>query len=286
MVEQVIQSLITNKHGTYVDCTFGAGGHSLAILEALGLKGRLTCLDKDVTSNDIARKIRSNDKRMSFIHDSFKNLKEHFELKSLDGVLLDLGISSNQLDDPKRGFSFQKLGPLDMRMDRSNKLSAEIWINNSSRKEIERVLRELGQEKKSKKIAEKICQRRQKKAIKTTKDLTDIVLSCKKRKSKKHPATDTFRAIRMIVNNELGELVEALEVVGKVLKKGGRLVVISFNSLEDRIVKRFIKGMGSSNKDLLFNLVGGKPLKPELKELKRNPRSRSAILRVAEKVVE
>jgi len=284
MVDQAISHLILNKKGSYVDCTFGTGGHTTAILNCLGPQGHLTCLDKDPCSDERAIKMSLSDKRMRFVNDSFSNLESYFELESLDGVLLDLGISTKQLDDPERGFSFQKLGPLDMRIDQTSSLSADFWINNSSKDEIEKVLREIGEERQSKKIAKLICNKRKEKAIKTTKDLSDIILSCKKRSSKIHPATNVFRAVRMRINHELEELNSVLGTVGEVLKIGGRLAVISFHSLEDRIVKRFIQGKDGAGIDSTFKLVGGKPIKPNQDEIKENPRSRSAIMRVAERV--
>ena len=283
MVEQVIKNLLLNKQGNYVDCTFGLGGHTSAILGSLGEKGHLTALDKDSFSDEMALKISLEDKRMRFINDSFGNIEKYFEKDSLDGVLLDLGISSSQLDDPKRGFSFKKLGPLDMRIDQTSSLSAEFWINNSSKEEIQRVLKEIGEERQSRKIASLICEQRLKKPIETTKDLLEIILYCKSRSSKRHPATNIFRAIRMRVNSELEELRSVLVGVGRVLKIGGRLVVISFHSLEDRITKRFIQGRDTEGIST-FKLVGGKPLKPGQNEINDNPRSRSAILRIAERV--
>ena len=284
MVQEVIKNLLINNQGNYVDCTFGQGGHTAAILKNLGEKGSLTALDKDPFSDEMALKISLKDKRMRFINDSFGNIDKHFEKESLDGALLDLGISSYQLDDPKRGFSFKKLGPLDMRIDQTSSLSAEFWLNNSSKEEIEKVFKEMGEEKQSRKIASLICEKRQKKPIKTTKDLLEIILFCKSKSTKRHPATNIFRAIRMRVNSELEELRSVLEGVGKVLKIGGRLVVISFHSIEDRTTKRFIQGRDTAGIKFNFKLVGGKPIKADPTEIIKNPRSRSAILRIAEKV--
>ena len=284
MVQEVIKNLLINNQGNYVDCTFGQGGHTAAILKNLGEKGSLTSLDKDPFSDEIALKISLEDKRMRFINDSFGNIERHFEKESLDGALLDLGISSYQLDDPKRGFSFKKLGPLDMRIDQTSSLSADFWINNSSKEEIEKVFKEMGEEKQSRKIASLICEKRQKKPIKTTKDLLEIILFCKNKSTKRHPATNIFRAIRMRVNSELEELQCVLKGVGKVLKIGGRLVVISFHSIEDRMTKRFIQGRDAEGIKFNFKLVGGKPIKPHPTEIFNNPRSRSAVLRIAEKV--
>ena len=284
MVEQVIRNLILNNKGNYVDCTFGMGGHTTSILKNLGPQGNLTSLDRDYYSCDLAKKISLKDKRMSFINDNFGNLESYFLENSLDGILLDLGISSSQLNDPDRGFSFQNPGPLDMRMDQSNPLSAEVWINNSSKSEIEKVFWEVGEEKQSRRIAKLICSKRLKNPIKTTEDLSKIILSCKGNSRRKHPATNIFRAIRMIVNSEIDELKKVLDAAGRILKIGGRLIVISFHSLEDRVVKRFIQGKDGAEMRSTFKLVGGKPIRPDLSEIKDNPKSRSAILRIGERV--
>ena len=283
MVEKVINNLILKKKGTYVDGTFGSGGHASAILKKLDAEGILTAFDRDENSKKIAESITSIDRRMRFFKDSFGNIENYFENQTLDGILLDLGISSGQLNDPERGFSFEIQGPLDMRMDQNSPLSAEDWLNNSSKNEIEKVLRILGEERFSKKIANYICLRRKRKPIQTTKDLVEIILTCKREGYRRHPATNAFRAIRMHVNSELEELHKLLSTVGRLLRLGGRLAVISFHSLEDRMVKRFIQGKDSIDDRSSFKLVSGKPMKPRFEEIKRNPRSRSAILRVAER---
>ena len=202
----------------------------------------------------------------------------------MDGILVDLGISSNQLDNPERGFSFRFKGPLDMRMSQSDKVSAETWINRSSKEEIARVLREVGEERHSRKISESICRERDLSPINTTQRLSEIVIASKSGRSKKHPATNVFRAIRMEVNSELQELQSLLVSAGKLLKEGGRLAVISFHSLEDRIVKRFVQGKSFEGQNFSFKNVGPKHFKPSQEEKIRNPRSRSAILRVVETV--
>jgi 16S rRNA (cytosine1402-N4)-methyltransferase len=202
----------------------------------------------------------------------------------LDGILVDLGISSSQLDNPKRGFSFQLNGPLDMRMSQSDKVSAETWINKSTKEEIAKVLWEVGEERHSRKISDSICRERELSPINTTKRLSEVILASKPRRSKKHPATNVFRAIRMEVNSELQELQSLLVSAGKLLKEGGRLAVISFHSLEDRIVKRFVQGKSLEGQNFSFKKVGSKHFKPSPEEVLRNPRSRSAILRVVERV--
>ena len=284
MVEQVITNLIADKKGNYVDCTFGLGGHASAILKKLDLEAKLTGIDRDPESLLKANEILEKDKRFSFINDKFSNIQNHFDPKSLDGILVDLGISSNQLDTPERGFSFQLKGPLDMRMSQSDKVSAETWINKSTKEEIAKVLWEIGEERHSRKISESICRERDLNPINTTQRLSEIIIASKPKRSKKHPATNVFRAIRMEVNSELQELQSLLISAGKLLKEGGRLAVISFHSLEDRIVKRFVQGKSLEGQNFSFTKVGPKHFKPNLEEVTRNPRSRSAILRVMEKV--
>ena len=284
MVDQVITNLVADKKGNYVDCTFGLGGHSFEILKKLDSDAKLTGIDRDPESLLKANKVLGKDKRFSFINDKFGNIQNHFGPKSLDGILVDLGISSDQLDNPERGFSFQLKGPLDMRMSQSDEVSAETWINKSSNKEIAKVFWEIGEERHSRKISESICRERDISPINTTQRLSEIIIASKPRRSKKHPATNIFRAIRMEVNSELQELQNLLISAGKLLKEGGRLAVISFHSLEDRIVKRFVQGKSLEGQNFSFKKVGPKHFKPNHEELLRNPRSRSAILRVVEKV--
>ena len=284
MVEEVLENLVFKNNGTYVDCTFGAGGHSLEILKKLDSFGSLVSFDKDIQATlDLSEEF-SGETRFKLINDSFSNIKKYFKNDSIDGVLIDLGISSTQLDDAKRGFSFQSDGPLDMRIDATKGITARDWINGASKKEIEDVLWNLGEERASRKIARKIVYSREKKSIETTKDLTDLILNSVHTKSKKHPATNSFRAIRMFINNEIQELKEALEASGDLLRSGGRLAVISFHSMEDRIVKRFFQGKDRVNSRVEFKYLKDKFLKPGSQEILNNPRSRSAILRVAEKI--
>ena len=284
MVEEVLENLVFKNNGTYVDCTFGAGGHSLEILKKLDSLGSLVSFDKDIQATlDLSEEF-SGETRFKLINDSFSNIKKYFKNDSIDGVLIDLGISSTQLDDARRGFSFQSDGPLDMRIDATKGITARDWINGASKKEIEDVLWNLGEERASRKIARKIVYSREKKSIETTKDLTDLILNSVHTKSKKHPATNSFRAIRMFINNEIQELKEALEASGDLLRSGGRLAVISFHSMEDRIVKRFFQGKDRVNSRVEFKYLKDKFLKPGSQEILNNPRSRSAILRVAEKI--
>ena len=285
MTEEVLGSLVLSKKGYYVDCTFGAGGHSSKILEKLNKDGKLLSMDKDRNATNLLAKEFTKDTRFKIINDSFSQLSLYVENETANGILIDLGISSTQLDNSERGFSFQLDGPLDMRIDNSQGVSAEEWINTVSKKEIEDVFWILGEDRFSRRIAKKICDTRIKNPIRTTKELSEIVLSAVSTRSKKHPATNIFRAIRMKINEELEELYKVLEASSYALCFGGRLAVISFHSMEDRIVKRFIQGKDRKNSSIRFSYTGDKYIKPTMEEIKRNPRSRSAILRVAEKVV-
>ncbi len=285
MTEEVLENLVLSKRGTYVDCTFGAGGHSLKVLKKLDQEGKLIAMDKDSYATSLTSEELVKDSRFKIINDSFSKLSSYVEKETVNGIIIDLGISSIQLNDPERGFSFQIDGPLDMRIDNLQGVSAEQWINTASKKEIEEVFWVLGEDRSSRKIAKKICDIRIKNPIRTTKELSEIVLSTVSRKSKKHPATNIFRAIRMKINEELEELYQVLEASSYALCFGGRLGVISFHSMEDRMVKRFIQGKDRKNSSIKFSYPGERFIKPTSEEINRNPRSRSAILRVAEKVM-
>ena len=284
MVDEVLENLVFKQNGKYVDCTFGAGGHSHAILKKIDRTGFLTSIEKDERATKNIPIEFKDDSRFQLIKDSFSNLRLFFEAEEIDGILIDLGISSTQLDDPLRGFSFQSNGPLDMRIDTTKGKTAAEWINSASKKEIEDVLWLLGQERASRRIALKICEFREKKPIESTKELADLIVSCVYKKTKKHPATNSFRAIRMFINNEIEELQKVLEAASYVLCCGGRLAVISFHSMEDRIVKRFFQGKDRIESKVKFEYMKDKFFKPTAEEISINPRSRSAILRVAEKV--
>ena len=284
MVDEVLENLVFKENGKYIDCTFGAGGHSSEILKKISESGALISIEKDEQATLNLSSYFTEDSRFRLINDSFSNIRNFFTDKEVDGILIDLGISSTQLDDPKRGFSFQSNGPLDMRIDTSRGKTAAEWVNNASKKEIEEVLWLLGQERASRKIADKICTSREKQPIKSTKELSNLITSCVYKKTKKHPATNSFRAIRMHINNEIQELQNVLEAASYVLCCGGRLAVISFHSMEDRIVKRFFQGKDRKESHIKFEYIEDKYLKPSIKEMSSNPRSRSAILRVAEKV--
>ena len=195
MTEEVLENLVLSEKGLYVDCTFGAGGHSSKILEKLNKEGKLLSMDKDINATNLITNEFKGDSRFKIINDSFSRLSLYVKNETVNGILVDLGISSTQLEDPERGFSFQLDGPLDMRIDNSKGISAEEWINTASKKEIEDVFWLLGEDRSSRKIAKKICDKRIKSPIKTTKDLSELILSAVSRQSKKHPATNIFLSL-------------------------------------------------------------------------------------------
>ena len=298
LLEEAVRALITNRDGTYVDCTYGRGGHSAAIAAALSSDGRLLVIDRDLAAVDHARQTFADDPRVIVQHGPFSRLKEFVEahgLETLDGVLMDLGVSSPQIDQGERGFSFQQSGPLDMRMDQGSGETAEAWIASASEEDITRVLKQYGEERFARRIARNIVAARTEEPISTTDRLVEIVeMSIPRREKHKHPATRTFQAIRIQVNRELEELETCLADVIELLKSGGRVVVISFHSLEDRLVKRFFRRLEKGD-DLPSRLpvrddqlnrkvrILGKPVKPSATEVADNRRARSSIMRIAEK---
>ena len=301
MLETVIKSLNILNNGTYVDCTFGRGGHSKNILEQIGKSGKLIAIDRDNDATKFAKKNFSGDQRFIFEKNNFSNIlsiiEKHVGNKKVNGIILDLGVSSPQLDDPNRGFSFMKDGPIDMRMDTSNNLTAKKWLEKADIEEISRVLKTYGEEKYSRRIAKSIKNAINKNNLHTTIDLSKIINECypKNKKYKKNPATRSFQAIRIFINKELQELEKILEDCLKIIAIGGRLVVISFHSLEDRIIKNFINehSLGKNIisklpvKNIKKNLSLKKikvPLKASDIEIKKNIRSRSAKIRVAERI--
>ena len=282
MINESIDSLMLNKSGAYLDCTFGLGGHSKEILKRLNSDGTLNSIDQDQTVIEYAKKIQ--DSRFKFQYSKFSKIGELFLNKKFDGILFDLGVSSLQLDDATRGFSFQKNGKLDMRMDQTNKVSALDWVNNAKEKEIADIFYYLGEERKSRLFAKRIIEKRKNELIESTEELAEIAFAGKKYgNSKKHPATNIFRAIRIFINNELEELKQALLASIDLLQDKGRLVVISFHSMEDRIVKNFLKGKLENIEFENSIKIIGKIIKPTQEEINLNPRSRSAVLRVGEK---
>lgn len=297
LLNEAVEALLSDPDGVYVDGTFGRGGHSRKVLEGLSDKGQLYGIDKDPRAIAVATELAEKDKRFSIHHGSFIELDEMLGDEKVDGVLLDLGVSSPQLDNPDRGFSFQKDGPLDMRMNTSQGESAADWINRAEEQEISRVIWEYGEDRFSRKIARAIVREREEAPITTTKRLASIIAGASfSREKNKHPATRAFQAIRIHINRELDDLVECLDKALEVLKPGGRLVVISFHSLEDRIAKRFIRKHAKGDElprwmpvteDQLNKRMRplGKAIKPSDAEIKANPRSRSAVMRVAEKLI-
>ena len=295
MLAEVLEGLRVQPEGTYLDGTFGRGGHAREVLARLGPKGRLLLMDRDPEAIASAQREFAADARVAIRHASFADLAQWPETEAgLDGVLLDLGVSSPQLDDPARGFSFQNEGPLDMRMDPTRGLSAAQWLAAADETEIADVLWRHGEERMSRRIARTIVERRQEHPLLTTRDLAELVArSIGHRERHKHPATRTFQALRIHVNDELGALPRGLEAACARLKPGGRLAVISFHSLEDRAVKQFIRGEVARpvRRGLPPPEVAPSPLQAIGKarfagdaELAANPRARSAVLRVAEKV--
>jgi 16S rRNA (cytosine1402-N4)-methyltransferase len=290
LLKEAIDFLAVKRGGTYLDATVGLGGHSYEIARRLGAPGHLIGFDKDPAALEIARgKLQAagwtdEDARRSLtlIHGSFAEVGERVAPASLDGILADLGVSSLQLGDPARGFSFQAEGPLDMRMNPMSGETAEQVVNHIDERELADVIYEFGEERRSRRIARAIVRSR---PIRTTKQLVEVVSaaarSMKWKHERIHPATRTFQALRIFVNRELDDLKALLEAAPRLLKPGGRLVVISFHSLEDRIVK---DAMREGAKDKHFRLLTKKPVLASEDEIDRNPRSRSAKMRAAERV--
>ncbi|MGZ4993204.1 MAG: 16S rRNA (cytosine(1402)-N(4))-methyltransferase RsmH [Methylobacter sp.] len=302
MFAEALQQLAIKEDGVYLDCTFGRGGHSQGILNLLGPSGRLLAFDRDLDAiNSSYAQAMLEDKRFSLKHTPFSELENIIASEGLtekvDGILMDLGVSSPQLDNPERGFSFLRDGPLDMRMDGNAGITAEQWLSTVDEKELVRVLFEYGEERFARRIARSIIEKRAIAPIATTRDLVKLIEDAVPVKEKhKHPATRSFQAIRIEINSELDELKAVLQQSGKVLRSGGRLVVISFHSLEDRIVKRFIRAESGAKYnpgklpvkevDIAKGILKktGRALKAGEQETSLNPRARSAIMRVAEKV--
>jgi len=298
LFDESIEALNIKPDGIYIDGTFGRGGHAQEILSRLGQSGRLYAFDKDPDAIRHSKEIFANEKRFVIVQDSFGNLKQNADLwgitHKVDGILLDLGVSSPQLDDASRGFSFLRDGPLDMRMNPDAGLSAAEWLAQEKESEIARVLKVYGEERYAKRIAKAIVKARDESEFTSTKQLADVVAAAHPAWEKhKHPATRAFQAIRIFINEELSDVELCLQQSLDVLTVGGRLAVISFHSLEDRIVKRFIqqnvKGdefpldlpvMNSALKQKLKKI--GKLITPSDQEIDKNPRARSAKLRVAE----
>jgi 16S rRNA (cytosine1402-N4)-methyltransferase len=296
MLAEAVDALAVKPGGVYLDGTFGRGGHAREVLKRLGAGGRLLLLDRDPQAIAMARAEFGQDPRVKVRHGSFADLAEWDATEGgLDGVLLDIGVSSPQLDDPQRGFSFQADAPLDMRMDTSQGESAAEFLARASEEAIADVLYNYGEERMSRRIARWIVERRADQPIRTTAELAELCARANpKREPGKHPATRTFQALRIAVNGELDALERGLAGAERRLKPGGRLVVISFHSLEDRIVKQFIRGRSQPpparrglpppvHAPLTLRALGNARL-PSDQEIERNPRARSAVLRVAERL--
>lgn len=303
LLEEVLQGLMIRDDGIYIDCTFGRGGHSRAMLQRLGDHGRVIAIDRDPEAIKAGMLLASEDRRFTIEQGPFSMLKEiagqHSLIGKVNGVLFDLGVSSPQLDNATRGFSFMREGPLDMRMDPASGISAADWLATASEQEMSDVFKRYGEERFARRIARAIAAARNITPIETTRQLAEIVRSAspRQRPGEKaiHPATRVFQAIRIYINDELGEVKKALDQVLEVLVPGGRLAVISFHSLEDRIVKRFMKKAAQGDDFPLGMPVPVAMLNPTLKiigrkirasdkEIASNPRARSAVLRVAEKI--
>ncbi len=302
LLDEAVEALAVRADGCYMDGTFGRGGHSRLILERLGPDGRLLGFDKDPLAIATGNALAAEDGRFVVVQRSFADLGEEAAARGLvgkvDGLLLDLGVSSPQLDDAERGFSFLNDGPLDMRMNPDAGISAAQFIASASADEIARVFKEYGEERFAKRMARAVVERRELKPFERTADLAQVLTDANPAWEKgKNPATRAFQGLRIHVNNELGDLERGLDAALDTLAVGGRLVVISFHSLEDRIVKQFMKRQAKGEADNLprdlpiipkafeprLKLLG-KPIYAGEAELKANPRSRSAVMRVAEKL--
>ena len=300
LLDEVINGLEIRPNGFYVDCTFGRGGHSRAILDQLENEGKVLAFDKDPDAAQYAERLSSTDPHFHFSQTSFVCLTEKLKavdgIGSVDGILFDLGVSSPQLEDGDRGFSFSLDGKLDMRMDYTKGISAAEWINNASQDDLAYVLKKYGEERYARRISRAIVRARDSRPINSTSKLASIVSSAVPvREKNKHPATRSFLAIRNYINSELDELVSGLSQAFNAIKIGGRILVISFNSLEDRIAKRFLRDYCQNDPfpksiPITANIIKpkikliGKVIRPNMEEVMQNPRSRSAVLRVGEKL--
>ena len=290
LLNEAVEALHIQPDGHYIDATFGRGGHARLILSRLSPLGRLTVFDKDPQAIEVAQALASADARVAVRHEGFKALAE-LPAASADGILMDLGVSSPQLDDPTRGFSFRHDGPLDMRMDPTRGMSVAEWLADADISQMAEVIREYGEERFAQSIAKAIDRRRQERGpVRTTAELAEIVAGAvKTREPGKDPATRTFQALRIFINAELEELQQALSASLRVLRPGGWLVVISFHSLEDRITKQFMAQHAKAAYDRRAPFAAPRPtlleqvrrVMPSEAEVAANPRARSAVMRVA-----
>lgn len=302
LLNECIENLNIKPDGIYVDGTMGGAGHSLEIVKKLFPKGMLIGIDRDEEALAVAKERLKDFSNVKYVHDNHDNIDEiikNLNLKGVDGILLDLGVSSYQIDEKTRGFTYMNDGPLDMRMDKSQELTAEYIVNNYKEQELARIIFEYGEEKFSRKIAKNICEYRSNKKIETTSELVKIIeksIPGKFREKNSHPAKRTFQAIRIEVNNEIEPLYNTVKNSINALNSKGRLCVITFHSLEDRMVKKAYvdaEGKCTCPKDLpycvcenvsLGKIINKKPILPTEKEMQENSRSRSAKLRVFEKI--
>ncbi|VAW56753.1 16S rRNA (cytosine(1402)-N(4))-methyltransferase [hydrothermal vent metagenome] len=300
LLNEVVEALAIKQNGVYFDGTFGRGGHTTEILKHLSENGQILAMDQDPQAIHTARKLFANEQRFNIVQENFADMEafisSHGMLQQIDGILLDIGVSSPQLDDASRGFSFIKSGPLDMRMNPDVGQSAAEWLATVEEYDLTTVLMHFGEEKFARRIANAIVEMRKETVINDTVQLANIIEAAIPVKSKhKHPATKSFQAIRIYINRELEVLELALNTSLKMLTVGGRLAVISFHSLEDRMVKRFFRKMTRGPqipKDIPLLAVDleqpyklvGKAIKPTKQEIQENPRSRSSVLRVIERV--
>ena len=299
LLNEAVDALAVREGGIYVDGTFGRGGHSRLILSRLGSQGRLIVFDKDPQAIEAAQKLAEQDGRVTVVHDGFSSFQTtlyKLGIEAIDGALFDLGISSPQIDDGARGFSFRFDAPLDMRMDPTRGMSAAEWIATASEQDLHEVIKNYGEERFSRQIARAIVAQREESPIDTTRKLAQLVAqNVRTRERGQDPATRTFQAVRIFINRELEEVEAVLPQVMGRLKPGGRLAVIAFHSLEDRIVKQFVKkysqhpplprwaAVKEADLPLPPLKAVGKAIKPGVEETASNPRARSAVLRVAER---
>lgn len=303
LLNECIENLKIKPDGVYVDCTMGGAGHSKEIVKKLSDKGLFIGFDQDKNAINTAReRLSEYESRVKFVHSNFENIKEELEkigIYKIDGVLADLGVSSHQLDEAERGFSYMQDAPLDMRMDVRCEFSAYDVVNTYTEDELAKIIKDYGEDNWAKRIAKFIVEERVNKPIETTGELVDVIKKAIPKKARidgPHPAKRTFQAIRIEVNNELGVITKMINDASSIMNEGGRICIITFHSLEDRIVKNAFKYLASDcicpqhlpicqcDKESEVKIITRKPLLPSYEEIEVNPRSRSAKLRVAEKI--